>query len=360
MTFLRTGSDRCPGLLRPHLAADGALVRLRVPGGVVRVEVLTDILCAASEFGAPVVQLTSRANLQLRGLPDPLPAPFVERIRVAGLLPSSSHERVRNIVAAPLSSALGGLVAELDTALCADPDLAELPGRFLWAISDARGSVLDTPWDIAFQQVTPRHGLLLVGTHGLEVSREDAVRHLLERARVFLRSRTSPAQWNVRDLPPDSPVFAGMTPRTPRVATALRPGAVGGDLVVGVPLGTLRSHHVQALARAAATVVLTPWHSLVIRAGAAAAPRLSEAGLVVTPDSAWSRLSACVGAPSCAHTSTPTLDLTTAAAARLAPRGSRVHVVGCDRRCGSPRGAHTLVVAPSQAQTIVTAAGESA
>lgn len=360
MTSPRTGSDRCPGLLRPHLAADGALVRLRVPGGVLGVEVVTDLIAAGRDFGAPVIQLTSRANLQLRGLPDPLPAPFVERVQATGLFPSSTHERVRNIVAAPLTPALAGLVAELDAALCADPELSALSGRFLWAISDVGGSALDTPWDMAFQQLTPRHGLLLVGDQGLETSCDDAVGHLVERARVFLRSRTSPSVWNVRDLPPDSPVFAGLTPTTPRVAAPLYPGAIGNDLVVGVPLGTLRSHHVEALSRATATVVLTPWHSLVVRDGAPAAPQLGAAGLVVTPDSAWTRLSACVGAPSCSHTSSPTLNLTTAAAARLAPGRARVHVVGCGRQCGRPRSAHTLVVAPQDVEAIVAAAGETA
>ena len=54
--------------------------------------------------------------------------------REAGLLPSATHERVRNIVASPLSGRAGGnldvrpWVGELDAAICAEPRLAELGG----------------------------------------------------------------------------------------------------------------------------------------------------------------------------------------------------------------------------------------
>src|SRR5690349_7297706 len=95
--------DRCPGLLRPHLAEDGALVRLRLPGGRITVAALRQVLAAAAADGAESVQLTSRGNLQVRALPDPLPERFVELIEATGLLPSASHERVRNIVASPLA-----------------------------------------------------------------------------------------------------------------------------------------------------------------------------------------------------------------------------------------------------------------
>lgn len=44
-------ADRCPGLLRPHTAADGALVRLRLPGGAATAALLRGIAAAAARHG---------------------------------------------------------------------------------------------------------------------------------------------------------------------------------------------------------------------------------------------------------------------------------------------------------------------
>lgn len=77
----RSGADQCPGVLRPFLADDGAIVRVRIPGGHVRVGTLSALVLLAGSYAAPVLQFTSRGNLQMRGLPDPLPDAVVERIR---------------------------------------------------------------------------------------------------------------------------------------------------------------------------------------------------------------------------------------------------------------------------------------
>ena len=181
VTSTRLGADRCPGLLTPFVAQDGAIIRLRIPGGRVHVSTLAELLAIGTDFGAPMLAVTSRTNLQVRGLPDPLPEEVMVRAEATGLLPSSTHERARNILAAPRAPELGPLVAELDVALCADPLLADLPGRFLFAVSDATGSVLTEPFDVAYQALTPTTGVLRVGGLGMPCARDDAVAHLLER-----------------------------------------------------------------------------------------------------------------------------------------------------------------------------------
>ena len=77
---VRDVDDRCPGVLRPFAAADGAIVRLRVPGGRVSSHDLVTVCDLAERFGQPFVQLTSRGNLQLRGLDEPLPGAFVDAV----------------------------------------------------------------------------------------------------------------------------------------------------------------------------------------------------------------------------------------------------------------------------------------
>ncbi|KGN31935.1 precorrin-3B synthase [Knoellia sinensis KCTC 19936] len=353
----RAPLDRCPGLLRPFLADDGALVRLRMPGGRVATSVLADVASLAGRFGAPVVQLTSRGNLQLRALPSPLPPAFVEAIEATGLLPSATHERVRNIVAAPLARELDPVVEAFDLALRANPRLAALPGRFLFAFSDASGSVLSERWDVAYQQLTSSTGVLYAGQLGREVRPADAVGAMIGVARRFVESAPEGA-WNVRDLPDDSPVFDGLDPRAVSAAAPLRPGVAGSDVVCRVPLGMLTAEQVDVLADVADTVVVTPWRSIVVPGGADRADTLLRAGLVTEPEGPWARISACVGAPSCRRTTVTTLDLARSAVEMVASRQLTVehdvHVVGCERRCGTGTSDRVLV-APPTVDEVVTA-----
>lgn len=365
--------DRCPGLLRPFIADDGALVRLRVPGGRMSTAALLAVVAIAEEFGAPVVQLTSRGNLQLRALPDPLPPALMEAVEATGLLPSASHERVRNVLAAPMARELDPLIAAFDAALCADLRLAGLPGRFLFAFSDASGSVLGEHWDVAYQQLSSMSGVLYAGRLAREVAPADAVVAMLEVARRFVESAPEGA-WNVRDLPADSPVFDSLRLPAPSqvgaTAVELRegeisravgapplvPGMAGDDVVAGVPLGMLTHEHVEALSGATDEVVITPWRSVVVPGAAGEVEKLRRAGLVTGPEGPWARLSACVGAPSCRRTTVTTLDLARSAAEevvsrRLAPIQD-VHVVGCERRCGTGVSDRVLVAPPTVAEVV--------
>jgi len=64
----RTRADRCPGVLRLAEAADGYLARIRLPGGLIGAGQLRALARLADELGDGRVELTSRGNVQLRGL----------------------------------------------------------------------------------------------------------------------------------------------------------------------------------------------------------------------------------------------------------------------------------------------------
>ena len=152
----RDAADRCPGVLRLAQAADGYLARVRLPGGLVAGEQLRALADLATELGDGRVELTSRGNVQLRALPADAADPLTAALTRAGLLPSLDHDRVRNVLASPLAGLddlgsgrdLTEMVGALDAGLCARPRLAELSGRFLFAIDDGRGDVAGLGADV--------------------------------------------------------------------------------------------------------------------------------------------------------------------------------------------------------------------
>ena len=363
----RPAADACPGVSRPFAAADGAIVRVRPGGQPVPVAALSALLDIVATQADPTLQLTSRAALQLRGLSDPVPADVRRAIRATGLVLSDDHELVRNVVATPLSGLDGGgrcdvrpVVRALDAAVCADPALAALPGRFLFVLDDGRGDVARESFDIGLLALDARRAAVLVGApdRGFVVDLDDAPSAMVGVARRFLdaRAAAAPQAWHVRELNGhlDPPVLDVDLPPTPPHPV----GAVGDHAVAAVPLGLLTRQQVDTLSRLADEVVVTPWRSLVVPGAATELDLLEEVGLVVAPGSPWLRLHACTGAPGCARTDIDTRGLARALAPALPPGPLPVHLSGCERRCGATAPGFVDVLAPrSLADAVATITG---
>jgi precorrin-3B synthase len=376
-TAARLQPDACPGALQTHTAADGELARVRVPGGLLSAGQLRVLAAAARDLGDGALELTSRGNVQLRGLATGAVPELGDRLAGAGLLPSATHERVRNVVASPLTGRSGGLVDArawvhaFDAGLRADDALAGLPGRFLLTLDDGRGDVAGLGGDVGLLALDAGTvALTLAGTDsGLRAAPEAAVRLALAATRAFLDERTAQGgtAWRLAELD-DGParVAARLQGRhghrgpcvdVPGAREGGPVGAVTQDdgriALVGVlRLGRLTAEQADLLARLAPEVQLTPWRSVAVPDLAEdavddAAVDLFRTGMVFDEASPWARVTACTGRPGCAKSLADVrADVTTAIAAETLPAGgARQHWAGCERRCGRPRGEVLDVVA---------------
>jgi sulfite reductase beta subunit-like hemoprotein len=397
----RPAVDRCPGVLRLHDAGDGLLARVRVPGGRLDAAAL-DALAQGAALGNGLAELTSRASVQLRGLPASAAGPMAGVLARGGLLPSRAHDRARNVLASPLGGRLARslvatdpLVRAFDEALCADAALAALPARLLFAIDDGAGLVDLWAVDVGLvpERVTlagraggrgraaasddaepsaPLFRLWLAGLPtALTVAPDEAVALLLRVARTFMAVRVAvaPTAWHVSDLP-DGPsalaaalntaVDAGAAPS----ATPLSPGTVtqrDGRVAVTAlpPLARLERGQLVGLSAllrelGLADVRVAPNRTVTVPDVPAARAEevrgaLEALGLVVDRASGWRGLTACSGLGACRRA---LIDVRAAAVARAALRGPDApseHWSACGRRCGMKRDVAVGIVASETA-----------
>lgn len=272
----RTRGDLCPGALRPWSATDGMLVRLRLIGGRVSSAALRALADVAGEYGDGRVHLTSRANLQVRALPgsgSALEPEVLAAIEATGLLPTRSHELVRNVMVSPQTGLAGGradlraLADELDARLCVDADLAALPGRFLFVLDDGRGDLLGRGCDLGIVALDQESAQLRVGDGlGPVVPLSAAAARIAELAHEFaVRRGTGPsAPWHVAELTEPLVPGAAPDPRLPEQSPPLPFGVVPGGLHVEAAGDGLDRNAVADLAEAATALVVTPWRGVLI------------------------------------------------------------------------------------------------
>jgi precorrin-3B synthase len=196
---MRLGDKFCPGIFHAVPAKDGLLLRVRVPGGLIDSRQLSALSALSVELSDGNIEITSRANIQLRAVKSRDLDSIAEHLTSVGLLPSREHDRVRNIIASPFAGLDSGelldtrpLVRSLDERLTADPELAELHPKFSMALDGGGRWFSSETDDLALRALEMERTLyfhLTIGglATGLVVTTDEAVDYILQAARACLR-----------------------------------------------------------------------------------------------------------------------------------------------------------------------------
>lgn len=252
------------------------LVRLRLIGGLLPSRALRALVEVAEEYGDGRVHTTSRANLQVRAFPGVngrLSSEALAALERTGLLPTRTHELVRNVMVSPQTGLAGGCADlradahELDGRLCADPDLAALPGRFLFVLDDGRGDLVARTCDLGLVALDSMRAQLRVGSSwGSIVPIAQAAGRITELAHEFVARRGSgpAAAWHVSELA--EPLAEPRAPDLglPEPAEPLPFGPVPGGRHVEVSETGLDRHAIHDLTAAVDHVIVTPWCGVLI------------------------------------------------------------------------------------------------
>lgn len=355
----------CPGALRPMMSGDGLVVRVRPRGGRLTREQARGIAGLSTRFGNGLIDLSARANVQLRGVTDASHGPLIDGLRDLGLIDRSTEaEARRNIVITPFWAEGDGtadLTARLTEALAAD-SAPQTPGKFGYAVDCGAVPVLrDISADIRIERDGAGHFLLRAdgASNGMRVTIESAAPAALALARWFLSSGGAPvgrgrmAAHLARGAKLPLEFAQAEAPRT--TAPETTPGLVGMGVLVGLEFGQIRAETLSFLA-GYGSLRMTPWRMILIE-GAGSLPDLP--GLITAPDDPRLRAIACTGAPGCPQGLAATRDLARALAPSL-PRGQTLHISGCAKGCAHPAPAPLTLVAQANGSFDLVRGGAAA
>jgi ferredoxin-nitrite reductase len=387
----------CPDIYHPAVARDGLLTRLRIPGGVLNVAQCVAIEQLLAATGLDYIQVTNRANLQLRALTKDLDPSVLTALTDCGLAAGDrAVDGIRNIMLSPTAGIdsqelidVRSLSAAWHDYLTDRSELGILSTKFSVGF-DGGGSVgiVDRPNDITLLAVSDREFDLYLGIGesgsapipvGVSLGVDECLPMLAAIAQTYrqgieLFGGNAPRKLRLRDvinhwgLTGFSEIvqreFAGSSrfifknlDREFAVARA------DGNFHLGVhqqsqpdryylgivlPLGRWNRAQVKGLGEIAAryrsgAIRLTPWQNIILPdLKSADLERVqvltTELGLIHTANHPSSLLRACAGSSGCQFGATDTqrdaIDLSNYLAANFTlDRPVSIHFSGCDKSC---------------------------
>jgi precorrin-3B synthase len=372
-------------------ARDGGLCRIRLACGELSAAQARVVAHASRTFGSGLIDVTNRANLQIRGVREDSQEALVSRLVDAGLGPvTPGSDDQRNVMSSPLTGLdshalfdVAPLVATLIDQLQRDPRLHQLSPKFALMVDGGeRLAMLDHPHDVWLSAVsTERFAFGLAGgpprsendTPALAAVKTGHAPALVDALLHTFLDLAQPWQTRMRDLLTTCSIeeILGLVQekldfaldsdvedwRRPASDARLRFGVhqqgMGDSVCVGaqVPLGRLDAATLSALADLAPRLRMTPWQSVMLldvpSANAqAAVEQLAALGLATNPDEPFARLIACTGSQGCAKSLADTKADARVLARSMPPTGD-VHLSGCARSCAAAHRVATTLIAVS-------------
>ncbi|WP_127114296.1 cobalamin biosynthesis protein CobG [Shimia sediminis] len=332
----------CPGAYRPMMSGDGLVVRVRPMLARVTREQVLGLCAAAQEFGSGVIDLTSRANLQIRGVREDDHEALLQRLAGLDLLPDDPVlEGRRNILITPFWQAgdeTHALAQDLTERLA---ELPEMPAKVGFAIDTGVAPMFhENSADFRLER-TPSGELIVLAdgmTRGRVVARDAAVDALIEMADWFAARRGDTRRMAPLMLKTQLPAdWQGTLRAAP--APALTPGTTEGGAIYGVGFGQMDARRLAALmdATGAEAMRVTPWRLILLEG----AELFETSDFITRADDPLLRVDACPGAPLCEAASVDTRSVARELAHVIT---GPLHVSGCAKGCARPRRCRTTLV----------------
>jgi precorrin-3B synthase len=355
----------CPSLFEPMASGDGLLVRVKPHARGLTADQARVVAAAAERCGSGRIEVTNRANLQIRGLSAASAPVFAQAMVEAGLAsPTQEAERRRNLLI-PIDATARAmdLAAQMEQWLETDDALVPLPGKFGFAIvAGAEGR--DEPTAdilVALGEETP---VVFLAGASLAAAVEDplAAARALAHAFLDLAAKASPAARRMKALTAGIGAPAVFARAGLRAEPATRPpppapgpsvGAAAGSFGLGLPFGAADAPMLRAAADLAdrfgdGRIRTTSARALVLTGVGPDARALGEAaaraGFIVDPADPRLRIAACAGRPACASAAVDVRAVASGLAAIWRDPGV-LHVSGCAKGCAHPDAACVTLVA---------------
>lgn len=327
----------CPSAWRPMATGDGLLVRVRPPLGQLSRQQVVALCEAAETFGNGLIELTSRANIQLRGVSEaswpPLMAFLVEHQLVSD---DPQAERQPQLMLAPAWQEGDDTHTIARLLQTRGSELAPMPGKIGIAIDTGKAPVLcDSAADFRIERSV--EGCLIVRADGYECGTavnepEAAVEQLIRLTHWFVDSGGWDSGRMRRHIAPlPDWATADTAPASPGEKLAL--GEHSKGMVVGLPFGRVAANTLrEAVSQTNVhTVQVTPWRRLLLK-DCDTLPAVD--GLIRHNSDPRLAMDACPGAPYCEQASVATQPL----AERLSGWVAKtVHISGCAKGCARQR-----------------------
>ncbi len=339
----------CPGALRPMMSGDGLVVRIRPPLGKLSPRQAAAIAASSEKFGNGLIDLSTRANIQIRGVSEDTHAKLIAELQGAGLVDNDPLiEARRNVTITPFwcDGDDTWTIAQALQAALTDAGAPQTPGKFGFAIDCGPSPVLaKTAADIRIER--NGDGALIVRPDGCNlgtvVTVNSAASVAIELARWFLstggasgnRGRMARHIAGGAVLPPQ---FSQPVERSSRFDAL--PGNTDLGRLVAMEFGQMTAKQLADLSEYGA-LRMTPWRMVLVEN---CTIPIEIDGIIATASDPRLRVSACTGAPGCPQALSAIRDTARAIAPQI-PTDKTLHISGCTKGCAHPRPSETTLVA---------------
>lgn len=340
----------CPGAYRPMLSGDGLILRIRPRCARLTRHQISVVCDLSNRFGNGLLDVTSRANLQIRGIAETEHRRVLDALAQNDLLDSHPDlEQRRNILVDPFWEP-GDLSHRIATRLIAAlADFPTMPAKTGFAIDCGKTPRLArASADIRFE--VSECGALLLRADGAAkgklVHEDTAVDEALTLAKWFVDGLTQNTG-RLRNQLAARPLPRSWQQTKPRGDRPLpQPGQYPLGFLFALPFGKIAADDLIEIADPSPAMRLTPWRMML----AEGADCLAHPNIITTADHRLLSVDACSGRPCC-----PSAHIDTHRIARaLAPHvAGQLHVSGCAKGCARQAAADIVVVGTADGCDII-------